>query len=98
MTQENKAESVSGQLGVIRDDLAKLARMVGDAAAEKAHQANAAASEFAETANDRAEPYVARAEETFDKAKATIRRNPALALTIAAGAGLLAARAVFSRR
>ena len=98
MTQENKAETVSDQLGVIREDLAKLANMVGDVASENAHQANAAASKFADAANERAEPYVARAEESFTKAKATVRRNPALALTMAAGAGLLVARAVFLRR
>lgn len=100
MTQENsdaQPETVMGQVGVITQELTKLASMVGDIAVEKAHQANAAAAEFADTASARAEPYVAEAAERYEQTQDAVRRNPTMALGLAAGAGVLLAR-VFLRR
>lgn len=91
-TQETpKAQDLAAQLGVVKDDLVRLAGMVGAIAKEKASQAGDTASRFATDAREHASEAYAQTEEK-------VRQNPALAVGIAAGVGFAVARVIARRR
>ncbi|WP_299684738.1 hypothetical protein [uncultured Tateyamaria sp.] len=97
-----QANDVAEQLGILRDDFGRLASMIGDIAADKAQAAKetaqSAAAHIATDAKDKTATFRASAGHAYDEAEASVRRNPALAAAVAAGAGLAVARFVFRRR
>ena len=104
MTQANdnvQAETVAEQLDIIRADIARLASMIADLAADKAHDARQTAKSVSQEARGLADAYRAQASQqasdAYDAGQQAVRKHPVLAVGLALGAGALLGRTVLRR-
>lgn len=100
--ESSRDGELADQFGVIKEDMTKLAALLRDAATEKARAARDAASDaaarLAEDAREQTAHFRESADKAYDAGRESVRRNPALAVAVAAGVGFAIARRVMRRR